>query len=208
MRRLRQTTTLELSPEATNLERLIAQIPQGRSICISYVRVISLEDERFLNFIRDYDSNKRQDLGKLCDTHGIKHADFLAQIIKEAFPVVDEAMKLSHLISTGVVAKRLPRVVERGMIEAAKSDGVADRHFILQKQGFHVAPKGVSINMNQVNAGNGGLPNFEDETRALSDILSESVDGQLIEDVQLTEGDDDDYVEIEETELEKELVER
>lgn len=203
MGRLRQTTTLELSPEATNLERLIAQIPQGRSICISYVRMISLEDERFLNFIRDYDSNKRQDLGKLCDIHKIGHAEFLARIVKESFPVVDEALKLSHLISTGIVAARLPRVVQRGLVEGAKSDGVADRHFILQKEGFHVAPKGVSINMNQVNAGNGGLPNFEDETRALSDILS--VDGALVENALLTDGDED-YIEVEETKLEKELV--
>lgn len=178
--------------DATNLERLLAQIPQGRAIVVSYCRQIALEDDRYQALIREYDTNKKADLGALCTTHNIEHADFLATVMKTAYPLIDEAMKLSQMISTGIVAARLPRVVERGMIEGAKRDGIADRHFTLQKEGFHVAPKGVSINMNQVNASAAGLPNFEDETRQLSDILA--VDGELLED-HLLEAGETEYVE-------------
>lgn len=191
-----------LPNKSTNLERILAQIPTGRAIVISYARQIAIEDERYRHLIRDYDDHKRSDLGDLCTTHGIDHAEFLATIMKTAYPLIDEAMKLSHLISTGIVAARLPKVVERGMIEAGKADGVADRHFTLQKEGFHVAPKGMNISLNQINANAAGLPSFEDETRALSDILS--VDGALIEDGLLTEGETE-YVEVEE-ELEEQLV--
>jgi hypothetical protein len=191
--------------DATNLERILAQIPQGKAICISYARQIGLTDERFLHLIRDYDADRKSDIGTLCTTHGIPHAEFLSTIVKESYAITEEALNFSHAISTGIVAARLPKVVERGMIEGAKADGIADRHFTLQKEGFHVAPKGVNISMTQMNANAAGLPNFEDETRALSDILS-TTDGTLVEDHLLGAGDQD-YVDAElETEDEEELA--
>jgi hypothetical protein len=178
----------------SNLEYMLANIPDGRKIAISYVRQIALDDEDFKAIARDLDADRKADLGDLCTKYKIAHADFLARIVKESFPIADEALKLSHIISTKVVAQRLPKVVERGMIEAAKSDGVTDRHFVLQKEGFHIAPKGTVINMNQVNQQAAGLPIFEDEARSLSDMLAG-------EDHQLTEGEPD-YIEAEEVEEE------
>lgn len=176
----------------SNLEYMLANIPDGRKIAISYVRQIALDDDDFKAIARDLDADKKADLGDLCTKHKIAPVDFLARIVKESFPIADEALKLSHIISTKVVAQRLPKVVERGMIEAAKSDGVTDRHFVLQKEGFHVAPKGTVINMNQINQQAAGLPVFEDEARSLSDMLAG-------DDHQLTEGEQD-YIEAEEVE--------
>lgn len=202
--KLRNTFTPKpVSENATNLEHLLAQIPQGRAICISYVRMLALDDKRFDKLIRDYDSNKKQDLGNLCTTHSIEHAEFLSLIMKMAYPVMDEALKLSHMISTGIVAARLPKVVERGYIEAGKRDGVADRHFVLQKEGFHVAPKGMNISLNQINANAAGLPSFEDSIKELDDILS--VDGELLED-HLLEAGDENYIEETEAELEEKIL--
>jgi len=124
-----------------------------------------------------------EDLGHLCEQAGIAQRDFLAEINRELFPVVDEAKKFAHTLSTGVVAQRLPKVVERGMIEAAKSDGIADRHFIMQKEGFHVAPKGTAINIQQVNQQASGLPVFEDEVKDMAEIFKAEgpADDHLIE---------------------------
>jgi hypothetical protein len=182
----------------SNLEYMLANIPDGRKIAISYVRQIALDDDEWKALARDIDADKRADLGDLCTKHKIAHADFLARIVKESFPIADEALKLSHIISTKVVAQRLPKVVERGMIEAAKSDGVTDRHFILEKEGFHAARKGMNINLNQVNQQAAGLPIFEDEARSLSDMLAG-------DDHQLTEGESD-YIEAEEVELEEQVA--
>ena len=181
----------------SNLEYLIANIPDGRRLIVSYIRQLGLSDEKYKQIARDLDADKKADIGTLCDKHEIAHKDFLADVVREAFPIADEALKLSHIISTKVVAQRLPKVVQRGMIEASKADGVTDRHFILQKEGFHVAPKGTVINMNQVNQQAAGLPIFEDEARSLSDMLAG-------ED-HLIEAGEQDYVDAEEVK-EKETV--
>ena len=183
--------------EASNLEYLIANIPDGRRLIVSYIRQLGLSDDKYKQIARDLDADRKADIGSLCDKYEIAHKDFLADVVREAFPIADEALKLSHIISTKVVAQRLPKVVERGMLEAAKADGVTDRHFILQKEGFHVAPKGTVINMNQVNQQAAGLPIFEDEARSLSDMLAG-------EDHLLEEGETD-YVDAEEVE-DKETV--
>lgn len=160
----------------SHLELVLGAIPDGRSIALSFARQIALRDERFEHILRDYDADNTLDLGDLCEAHKVAPAEFMAEVNKEAFPFVSEALNLAHTISTSIVAKKLPRVVERGMIEGAKKDGIADRHQILMKEGFHVAPKGPTINMNQVNMG-GNVPSFEDETRELSSILQPEVLG-------------------------------
>lgn len=191
----------QLPESASNLERILAAIPEGRSIVLSYLRQMSLTNDTYKKLIQSYD-DKKQDLGALCNELQIPHATLLADVMKEAYPIVEEAMNLSKMISTGIVAARLPKVVERGLIEGAKREGITDRHFTLQNEGFHTAPKGMSINVNQ-NTINAGLPNFEDETRSLADILKQdSVDGAVIEDALLTEGDDDEFVEIGEEKVE------
>ena len=186
-------------PKRTStLELILAAIPDGRVIALSFAYQIALRDERFQALLRDYDADTTKDLGDLCEQHNVPPAEFLAEINKEAFPFIEESMKLAHTVSTQIVAKRLPKVVERGLIEGAKKEGIQDRHFILQKEGFHVAPKGATISINNVNAQAGGLPSFEDETKELSDIL------QIEDDHLLTEGETD-FIEAEE---EEEIVEK
>jgi len=180
----------EVPEDITNLERIIRDIPDGRATVISYVRQLAITNDSYKEFIRDYDSNKRQDLGAICNTHNIPHNQFLADVMKEAYPVVDEALNLSKIISTKIVAKRLPKVVERGLLEGAKADGIADRHFILQREGFHVAPKGTNITLNQVNQQAAGLPSFEESTQEMASILADA-DGEVLESHLLTEGDAD-----------------
>lgn len=197
-RKLSLVPVSKLPDTATNLERAISELPDGRAIVLSYCRQIALTEDLYKTLIRDYDSDKTQDIGDLCNKHGIPHADFLARIVKEAYPIVDEMLNMSRVISTKIIAAKLPHVVNAGMDEGAKSDGVTDRHFTLQKEGFHVAPKGMSINVNQVNQQAAGLPNFEDETRGLADILSQP-DERL-----LTEGDAD-YIDAEFEESKEEL---
>lgn len=155
---------------SSSLELILGAVPSGREIALSFARQIAIRDERFTSLLRDYDANPLLDLGDLCETHKILPADFMAEVNKEVFPYMDEAVKLAQAASMKVVAKRLTKVVERGYIEGAKSGGVTDRHEILMKEGFHVAPKGNTINLNQINAG-GGVPSFEEETRELSSIL-------------------------------------
>ncbi len=199
--KLRLLPQSKLPGDATNLERAISELPDGRAICISYVRQIAALDAEaspeYVGFIRDYDEDKSLDLGELCNRHKIPHAKFLARIVEEAYPIADELLNLSKVISTKVVAARLPKVVERGMIEGAKADGVADRHFTLQKEGFHVAPKGMSISLNQINQTAAGLPSFEDHTRSISDVLAD--DDHLLEpaETDFIDGEVEDEVEIE-----------
>jgi hypothetical protein len=130
----------------------------------------------------------RADLGDLCDRAGIEHRDFLAEVTRELFPVMEEAKKFAHALSAGVVAKRLPKVVERGMIEAAKADGIADRHFIMQKEGFHIVPKGTNIQLQQVNQQAAGLPIFEDEVKDMAAALA---DEEVASDLLLGPGERD-----------------
>lgn len=174
----------------SSLELILNAIPDGRAIALSFARQIAIRDERFRELLRDYDDNLLQDLGDLCETYKIQPAEFMAEVNKEAFPFTEEAVKLAHTVSTAIVAKRLPKVVERGMIEGAKRDGTVDRHYILQKEGFHVAPKGTTINLNQVNAG--GVPSFEEETRELSSIL------QAEEDHLLGPAEEEEFIEVNE----------
>jgi hypothetical protein len=199
---VKQIKFKQLPESATNLERILAAIPEGRSIVLSYLRQMALTDETYKKLIQAYDADKKLDLGALCNELKIPHATLLADVMKEAYPIIEEALNLSKMISTGIVAARLPKVVERSLIEGAKREGITDRHFTLQNEGFHTAPKGMSINVNQ-NQINAGLPNFEDETKSLADILRSEVDGAVIETALLTEGDDDEFVEIEE---EKEII--
>ncbi len=200
--KLRLLAPNKLPDDATNLERILAELPDGRAIALSYVRQISLLDEtatEYVALIRDYDAGISKDLGTLCNLHKIPHAKFLARIVEEAFPIADEALNLSKVLSTKIVAARLPKVVERGMIEGAKADGVTDRHFTLQKEGFHVAPKGMSINLNQINAQAAGLPSFEDHTRSIADVLAD--------DAHLLEEGETDFIEAElESEDTKEII--
>lgn len=196
----------ELKPvkdEASTLERMLSAIPEGRATAISYARELAIEDEKYEAFIRDYDNNKRGDLGQLCRTHSIPPEQFLADVVKAAYPITDEAINLSKVISRHHVARMLPKVVERGLKEGAKAEGVVDRHQTLMAEGFHLAPKGgMVINMNQVNQQAAGLSAFEEETRELTSILSGAADeDHLLEGVAET-----DYIEVEEVEEEKEKV--
>lgn len=197
LRRYRKVGDPLKGKRCTYLEALLSSIPEGRVTVISYLRELAIESEPYKNLIREYDKDPKADLGELCEQFHIQPADLLADVNRAAYPVLEEANKLARGIAQGVVNQRLAKVVERGMLEASKKDGVADRHFTLQREGFHIAPKGVSISMNQVNATAAGIPSFEDETKELSDILT--VDGEVINDLQLSEGESD-YVECEEEE--------
>lgn len=169
------------NPDSTTLERILAGIPEGRNTAIAYARQLALKDDRYKEFVRALDGDRKQDLGLLCNQHEIAPQDFLADINREAFPVIEEAMKFARGIAQGIVAERLPKVVHRGMIEGAKADGVTDRHFTLQKEGFHVTPKGTNINVNQqqINQQAAGLPVFEDQTNELAQILKDDEPLQL-----------------------------
>lgn len=160
---------------------------------MSYARTISFTNDKYKEFIKEYDEDKSIDLGTLCEKHSIAPADFLADINREMYPIADEAMKFAKTLATGIIAQRLPKVVERGMIEGAKADGVVDRHFTLQKEGFHIAPKGTQINIQQQNVAAAGLQSFEDQTRELNDIFSSEVE----EDHLLEAGQEPDYIEAE-----------
>lgn len=176
----------------STLERMLAAIPDGRTIALSFARQIALNDEKFQELIREYDEHPKSDLGDLCEKHTIAPADFMAAVTRAAYPFMEESMKFAHAVSTSIVAQRLSKVVERGMIEGAKADGVHDRHFILQREGFHIAPKGTNINIQNVNAQAAGISTFEDETHSLSDILA------VEEDHLLTEGSlEQDFLEVE-----------
>lgn len=171
---------------------MLDAIPDGRTIALSFARQIALNDEKFQELMRAFDTNPTQDLGNLCEQHQISPADFMAAVTRAAFPFIEESMKFAHAVSTSIVAKRLSKVVERGMIEGAKADGVVDRHFTLQKHGFHVAPKGTNINIQNVNAQAAGIPTLEEETRSLNDILA------VEDDHLLTEGAlEQDFLEVE-----------
>lgn len=189
--------------ECSYLEELLSSIPGGRATAISYIRELALTSDSYKNLIREYDKNKRVDLGKLCEQFSIAPADLLADVNRAAYPVIEEASLLARGIAQGIVSKRLPKVVERGLLEGAKPDGIADRHFTLQKEGFHVAPKGTVISMNQINQQAAGLPSFEDETKSLADILT--VDGAVVED-NLLETGETDYIEEFEEDLEEQLA--
>lgn len=193
---------MEQADDCSSLELILGGIPEGRRRAIIYVRQLAFEDERYEKFIADFDANKRQDLGHLCRKHAIAPQDFLADINRAAYPAIDEAMHFARGIAQGIVAERLPKVVHRGMIEGAKADGVADRHFTLQKEGFHVAPKGTTINLtqNQLNQQAAGLTPFEDDVREMAEILKDE-EGPL----ELTEGDGE-YIDVE-TELANDLEE-
>lgn len=162
----------------SSLEEILNAVPRGRTTAISYAHIIALnmpEDSPWRNLVGMLRDNPGGDIGHLCDAVGLPQRDFLAEINRELFPVVDEAKKFAHTLSHAVVAQRLPKVVERGMIEAGKPDGIADRHFILQKEGYHIAPKGTAINIQQVNQQASGLPVFEDEVKEIADILDEDI---------------------------------
>lgn len=176
----------------SSLEMMLAAIPDGRIIALSFARQIALNDDKFKELIREYDQRPSSDLGDLCEKHAIPPADFMASVTRAAFPFIEESMKFAHAVSTSIVAKRLPKVVERGMIEGGKAEGTVDRHFILQKEGFHIAPKGTNINIQNVNAQAAGIPTFEEETHSLSDIL------RVEEDHLLAEGTlEQDFLEVE-----------
>lgn len=183
-------------PKRTSiLEQTLAAVPDGRNIALSFAREVAVRDERFQAVLREYDTDPLKDLGDICESQKIPPAEFLGEITKEAYPYVEEAVKLAHVSSSRIVARRLAKVVERGYIEGAKKDGVDDRHQILMKEGFHIAPKGNVINMNQVNAG-GGLRSFEEETRELSSLLQSEAH-------QLGPAEDEDFIEVEEEEEER-----
>lgn len=180
----------ELSDEISTLELVLSGIPEGRVTAISYARQLAFTDDRYKELVRALDVDKKQDLGHLCRAHEIAPQDFLADINRAAYPVIDEALRFAHGISRGIVAAGLPKVVHRSMIEGKKADGVADRHFTLQNEGFHVAPKGTVISMTQVNQIAAGLDDFSDEVKDMASILGEDVPLEL-------EAGEVDYVEAE-----------
>lgn len=182
----------------STLELMLAEIPDGREIALSFARQVALNDDKFRELMRAYDLDHTLDLGELCELYSIAPADFMANITRAAYPFMEESMKFAHAVSTQIVAKRLSKVVERGMIEGAKADGTIDRHFILQKEGFHIAPKGTNIHIQNVNAQAAGIPSLEEETHSLNDILATE------EDHLLSEGTlDQDFLE---AELEEEKI--
>ena len=171
-------------------------------MAIAYARQLALTDERYKELMRAFDEDKQCDLGDLCTKHEIAPQDFLADVNRTAYPVIEEAMKFARHIAQGIVAERLPKVVHRGMIEGAKADGVTDRHFTLQKEGFHATPKGMNINVSQqqINQQAAGLPIFEDQTKELADILKDN------EPLQLESADDFIEAELVEDLREEQLV--
>ncbi len=166
-------------PECSNLERILSSIPDGKLIALSYARTLSFKDDRYHELIATYDGNRSIDLGTLCEQCKIPPQDFLADINRAMYPLIDEAMNFAKGLATDIIAQRLPKVVQRGMIEGAKADGIADRHFTLQKEGFHTAPKGMMINVNQQNNTAAGIQSFEDQTKELNDILNADEDHLL-----------------------------
>lgn len=181
-------------PDCSNLERILAEIPDGRKLAVSYMRQLALTTPRYEPLVADFDSNPQLDLGLLCDRHKLPPADFLADINRVMYEITDEAMKFAKGVAQTIIAKRLPKVVERGLIEGAKADGIADRHFTLQKEGFHTAPKGTQINLNQQNLQlGGGASSFEDHTRELNEILGDAVP----EDHLLDAANEKDFIEAE-----------
>lgn len=193
----------KVSEDASNLERILSSIQDGRQIALSFVRQLAVTDEKYKEFIREYDADKRVDLGTLCEKCNIPPADFLADINREMYPVLDEAMQFAQGLATHEISKRLPTVAKRAGIEGSKVDGVFDRHQLLMKSGHHVAPKGTVISMNQINQQAAGLPSFEDETKSLADILT--VNGAVVED-NLLETGETDYIEEFEEDLEEQLA--
>jgi len=194
-RKVYQPPKSKLPDDASNLERILSAIPDGKATALSYARQIALRDDRYKNLMRDYDSDRKQDIGDLCMRYEISPAGFLGAVNEEAYPVVEEATKTAHMLSREIINARLPNVVKRGMIEGAKADGIADRHFTLQKEGFHVAPKGTIISMTQMNQQAAGLQSFEDSTKELNDILT--VDGAIEEDDHLLTEGETEYIDVE-----------
>lgn len=171
----------------SSLEEILSAVPRGRSTAVSYAYLIAQRAEvgsPWKQLAEAMMNDTRADIGHLCDRVGIQQADFLAEITRELFPVADEAKKFAHALSSIVVAQRLPKVVERGMIEAAKPDGIADRHFVLQKEGYHIAPKGTVINMQQLNQTSAGSHVFEDEVASMDKIFdaddTDAIEGHLL----------------------------
>lgn len=195
-------TPIEEADDCSSLELILKGVPEGRRRVIIYVRQLAFEDDRYKALIRDFDEDKKQDLGDLCRKHNIAPQDLMADVNRAAYPILEEAMAFARGIAQGIVAERLPKVVNRGMIEASKSDGIADRHFTLQKEGFHVAPKGTTINLtqNQLNQQAAGLPNFSDDVKDMAALLGED------EPLALEAGDETDYIDSEISEKVEELV--
>lgn len=183
----------------STLEVILSSMPSGRRLALSYARQIALtgEDERWKKLMALHDSNTRTDLADLCDEVGLPYADFFAEINREMYPFTEQASKFARATSVAIVGRHLPRVVERGMLEAAKPEGIADRHYHLQNEGFHVAPKGINLQMNQVQGMQmQGLPSFEDAAK--------KVDGAL-QQPQLTEGDEE-YIDLDMIEEEERVA--
>src|SRR5258705_11914411 len=88
-----------IADDASPLERMLSAIPEGRITAVSYARELALDDPIYKDFIRDYDANPRSDLGILCRKHSIAPEQFLADIVKSAYPITDEAINLSKVIS-------------------------------------------------------------------------------------------------------------
>lgn len=190
------TELKNLAESASTLERMLSAIPEGRATALSYARELAVTDDRYKEFIRDYDSNKRGDLGELCRKHEIAPEQFLSDVVKAAYPITDEAINLSKIISRQTVAKMLPKVVERGLKEGAKAAGVVDRHQTLMAEGFHLAPKGQTINVNQFNQTAVVGNSFEEETKELALILKGDSEERLLEGM----SEESDFIEVGEEE--------
>src|SRR6266404_9901169 len=106
----------ENSKETSSLELVLAAVAGRRAAALTFARQLALTDDRYKDLIRDYDDDRKSDLGALCTKHGIGHAEFIGDVNKEAFPLVEESMKMSVIESQAVVAARLKKVVARGMI--------------------------------------------------------------------------------------------
>lgn len=190
------TELKKLKDEASTLERMLSAIPEGRATALSYARELAIDNSKYKEFIRAYDSNKGADLGELCRKHEIPPEQFLADVVKAAYPITDEAINLSKIISRQTVARMLPKVVERGLKEGAKSAGIVDRHQTLMAEGFHLAPKGQTINVNQFNQTAVVGNSFEEETKELALILKGDSEERLLEGLP----EEADFIEVEEEE--------
>src|SRR5258705_1034227 len=99
------TVLKQVKDDASTLERMLSAIPEGRIAAVSYARELALDDPKSKEFIRDYDSDRLVDLGTLCRKHSIPPEQFLSDVVKAAYPITDEAINLSKVISRHHIAK-------------------------------------------------------------------------------------------------------
>lgn len=201
---------LEIAPGS--LDYALSFILQGRKLAMNSVLEFTFTEDhpRFKEYNelwKMYNETPQRGLKPLehfCKAAKIKPEDFLGDVVALAHKHGQNTAKL-------VASTMLPKVVQRAYKEGAKASGIDDRHKLLQNEGFMPMPKGTSININQqqMNVERSGLASFEDETKEIAEIMSDTdaIDGDF-EPLQLEAASTEFLGADVEIAAEKELVER